>query len=138
MMVKHNFKFEIITPLNSFFSDDVDSIIVDTPTGKLGIQALYEPTVISILDGEINIRKNEQWQTILMNRGFMEVTNDRVIAFVDNAAWPDKVKDQNIQNENDKIDEIKQRKISKLEHVKMQSFITKTINNIKIDKNIRK
>jgi len=133
----NNFYFEIVTPLSSFLKTDVESIIIDTPTGKMGIQAFHEPTVIGVSDGEIKIKRNGEWKSILVSGGFMEVTNEEAIVFVDTALWPDEVT-QNEENLKEELqNEKRQREISKEEHIKMQSFITKAINNIKVEKTIK-
>ena len=136
-MLVNNFYFEIVTPLSSFLKTDVESIIIDTPTGKMGIQAFHEPTVIGVSDGEIKIKRNGEWKSILVSGGFMEVTNEEAIVFVDTALWPDEVT-QNEENLKEELqNEKRQREISKEEHIKMQSFITKAINNIKVEKTIK-
>ena len=136
-MTPNNFYFEIVTPLSSFLKTDVESIIIDTPTGKMGIQAFHEPTVIGVSDGEIKIKRNGEWKSILVSGGFMEVTNEEAIVFVDTALWPDEVTQNEEKLKEELQNEKKQREISKEEHVKMQSFITKAINNIKVEKTIK-
>lgn len=136
-MQTSNFSFEIVTPLSSFLKIDVESIIVNTPTGKLGIQAFHESTVIGISEGEINIKTNGEWKSILVTGGFMEVTNENAIVFVDSALWPDEATENKEKIKEDQLSERKQREVSKEEHVKMQSFITKAINNIKVEKTIK-
>jgi F-type H+-transporting ATPase subunit epsilon len=133
-MEQNNFSFEIITPLNSFLNTETDSVIINTPTGKMGIQAFHEPSVISISKGEIKLKVKNKWISIIVSSGFMEVTNEKVIIFVDTAVWPDKMTEHQQQVKEEQLNEKKQRETSKEEHVKMQSFITKAINNIKIDK----
>lgn len=133
-----NFYFEIITPLTSFIETETDSVVINTPTGQMGIQALHEPSVISVSKGEIKIKKDDEWLVIVVSDGFMEVTNERAIVFVDTALWPDKVSEHQARIKEEQIKEKKQREVSKEEHTRMQSFITKAINNIAIDKGLKK
>lgn len=136
-MEKNKFSFEIITPLINFINVETESVIINTPTGKMGILALHEPSVISITEGEIKIKVDNDWISVMVSDGFMEVSDERTVVFVDSALWPDKISEHEAQVKEEQANERKQREVSKAEHVKMQSFITKAINNIKIDKGLK-
>lgn len=133
--MENKFIIEVITPLSKLLSIDTESVILDTPTGKYGIQVLHEPSIIAIAKGNINIKCDQKWINVSVSKGFAEITNKKLLVFVDSASL-----DENLEKQNEKDNEIRssenrQRRISKIEHINMQSFITKAINNIKVEKN---
>lgn len=137
-MKNNEFEFEIITPLNIFFKEKVQSVIVNTPNGKFGIQSLHESVISAIDEGKIEIRIREKWLEFFVAKGFMEVQKNNVLIYTD------EVTDFNNREENkaNKIEQIKyeeeQRKKNKIENTKMESFINRAINNLKNEKGLKK
>ncbi len=85
------FYVEILTPERKFFWGDVETIIVKTPTGEMGILKGHIPTVVVIDIGSIKIKKNGKWFEAVLSEGFMEVKQDQAIILVDTAEWPDEI-----------------------------------------------
>ena len=50
-----SFKLEIITPQRNAFAEDVDSIVVPTVNGHIGVLANHEPLFSALVEGEIKI-----------------------------------------------------------------------------------
>lgn len=128
------FEFEIITPLYKFCTLNIQSVILNIPTGKYGVKKYHEPVILSLNDGKIKILEEQKWIDVYITAGFAEVTKLKTTIFVEKASYND---DLNIQlNQDKKIrdKEAIQRKNSKIEHIKMQNYINKAMNNIKVEK----
>lgn len=86
------FKLEILTPERTFYSDNVEMIIVTTPQGDIGILAGHMPLVAAVAVGRGRIKKeNGEWVEAVLTEGFMEVKPDKVIIIADTAEWPHEI-----------------------------------------------
>ena len=75
-MVK--FHLEIITPQRQALSEEIDSVIVPTTNGLVGILAHHQPLFSALTEGEIKISNGSKEYFLAIGGGFMEVTHDKV------------------------------------------------------------
>ena len=85
------FKLEIITPERTFFSGMVESIILPTPDGLMGILKGHEPIVAAIEIGTVKIQTEGKWRECSTSDAFMEVRPDEVIIFAQAMEWPEEI-----------------------------------------------
>lgn len=85
------FYIEVLTPDRKFFWGDVQSLVLNTPSGEIGILKNHMPIVALVDVGTIKIKKNDNWIEAVLGQGFMEVTQNSVIILVDTAEWPDEI-----------------------------------------------
>ena len=87
------FTLEILTPEKSFFKSEVESIIVNTLTGQMGVLKNHVPMVVAISIGEVRIKtSNGSWVQAVLSEGFMEITDsNEVVILVDTAEWPHEI-----------------------------------------------
>ncbi len=85
------FYIEVLTPDRKFFWGDVQSLVLNTPSGEIGILKNHMPIVALVDVGTIKIKKNNNWIEAVLGQGFMEVTKNSVIILVDTAEWPDEI-----------------------------------------------
>lgn len=76
---------EIVTPEKQIFSGDVDSVIVPSNTGYLGILPGHAPLLAELGIGEINYKTGGQTDYIFCSWGFIEVLPDRVVLLAQTA-----------------------------------------------------
>ena len=89
--MEKEFKFEIVTPNRVFYSDNIDMVIFNTPEGEMGILKNHMPMVVAVDIGIIKIKQGDLIDEAVVSDGFLEITNDKVIMFVDSAEWPDEI-----------------------------------------------
>tara|TARA_B100000315_G_scaffold253559_1_gene292588 strand:+ start:8120 stop:8401 length:282 start_codon:yes stop_codon:yes gene_type:complete len=79
------FKLELIAPDEVVFSKDVVSITAPGSEGSFGILANHAPFMTSLDKGELKIKEPGQkdLQIIDINKGFLEVLNNKVVVLVD-------------------------------------------------------
>jgi F-type H+-transporting ATPase subunit epsilon len=82
------FNLEIMTPDRQFFSGEIESLIVDTPHGELGILYNSLPIVAILRTGIIKILQNDKWLEAANGEGFLEITSSsRVLIMTSFAEW---------------------------------------------------
>lgn len=86
-------KFHLVinTPTRVFFDGYVDSLVVKTFDGEIGILYGHEPIVIPVEVSPITIRTDGDIKKAYIAGGFMNVMGDVVEIFSDDALWPEEI-----------------------------------------------
>jgi F-type H+-transporting ATPase subunit epsilon len=85
MALPEKIHLEIVTPEKQVFSGDVDSVVVPSNTGYLGILPGHAPLLAELGIGEICIKVADQSDYMFCSCGFLEVLPDRVVLLAQNA-----------------------------------------------------
>ena len=91
------FLLEIITPERQAFSEEVDSAMVPTQAGLIGVLPRHEPLFCSLTEGEIKISVSTKEYFLAIGGGFMEVTPKKVLILVSRAAHADELNEAEIK-----------------------------------------
>ena len=76
---------EIVTPESRVYSDTIDSVVVPTVEGEIGILPGHIPLLTQVEDGELRVTKNGQTQWLAVGGGFAQVEGDRVSVLAEHA-----------------------------------------------------
>ncbi|MDD3178899.1 MAG: ATP synthase F1 subunit epsilon [Opitutaceae bacterium] len=73
---------EIVTPEARVYSDTVDSVVIPTGTGEIGVLPGHIPLVTQVDHGELRASKGNQTQFLAVGGGFAQIDGDcvRVLA----------------------------------------------------------
>lgn len=85
------FSLDVLTPERQFFSGSVEALTVTLPDGLLTVLARHRPMVAALEPGELKYLKDGEWQLCASSDGFLEVTPDRVIVFVQTCEEPGEI-----------------------------------------------
>lgn len=85
------FRLEIITPEKRFYDGDCESLIFDTPQGKLGVMSRHRPMVAALANGKIEFKVEGQWKTCFCTEGFAEIRPDETVINVQIVEWPEEM-----------------------------------------------
>jgi F-type H+-transporting ATPase subunit epsilon len=80
-----SFHLDIITPDRKVFSEDIDSVVVPTVNGQVGVLAMHEPLFSALTEGEIKVTMGNKEFFLAIGEGFMEVTKQGVNILVTRA-----------------------------------------------------
>ena len=84
----NKFRLEIITPERTFYQGEVESLVLPTVGGQMGVLKGNIPLVSVLVSGEIKIQKDGKWYYAANSDGFVEVTPDKVVIFCETVFWP--------------------------------------------------
>ncbi len=83
-MADRTFKLNVITPEKVVYSNEVTAITVHGTDGYLGILPQHAPLITTLEQGPLNITEpDEKEVTFSLNRGFMEVRENKVVVLAD-------------------------------------------------------
>jgi len=84
-------KFEIVTPEETVYSENVEMVTLPAVVGQIGIYPLHTPLITQMVPGEIIVRANGRDLFIASGEGLIEVTGDRVAVLTDLAIAADRI-----------------------------------------------
>jgi F-type H+-transporting ATPase subunit epsilon len=116
--LERSFILEISTPDRDFFRGGVESLIIGTPGGEMGIMRNTLPLVTPLDPGVLRIKQNGGWMEAANGEGFVEVTPEKVSVLTQSAEWPYEVDMRKVQAEIDAAQEVL-RKAQSLKEYKM-------------------
>ena len=82
---------EIVTPEARVYSDTIDSVVIPTVEGEVGILPGHIPLLTQVADGELRVTKNGAIVYLAVGGGFAEVEGDRVHVLAEHATTEEKI-----------------------------------------------
>jgi F-type H+-transporting ATPase subunit epsilon len=82
---------EIVTPEARVYSDTIDTVVIPTVDGEVGILPGHIPLLTQIENGELRVTKNGAIQFLAVSGGFAEVEGDRVHVLAEHAITEEKI-----------------------------------------------
>jgi F-type H+-transporting ATPase subunit epsilon len=82
---------EIVTPEARVYSETVDTVVIPTVEGEVGILPGHIPLVAQVGAGELRATKGGATQLLVVGGGFAQVSGDKVSILADSAITEDKI-----------------------------------------------
>ena len=76
---------EIVTPEGRVYSDTVDTVVLPTVQGEIGILPGHLPLLTQIEDGELRVQKGNATESLACGRGFVEIAGDKISVLAEQA-----------------------------------------------------
>ena len=88
---------EIVTPEAKVYSDTVDSVVIPTVEGEIGVLPGHLPLVTQVENGELRAAKGGQTQSLAVGGGFAQIDGDRVRVLAEHAITEEKIDDNAVE-----------------------------------------
>jgi F-type H+-transporting ATPase subunit epsilon len=85
------FNLTIVTPERSFFSDDVDMVIVNAIEGEMAVLKNRLPIITPLKTGKIRIFKDNIEKVAAVVDGYINVGKYSTIVVTNSAEWPEEI-----------------------------------------------
>jgi F-type H+-transporting ATPase subunit epsilon len=82
---------EIVTPEAKVYSDTIDSVVIPTVEGEIGVLPGHIPLLTQIENGELRVTKGNTVQWLVIGGGFAQIDGDRVRVLAENAITEEKI-----------------------------------------------
>jgi F-type H+-transporting ATPase subunit epsilon len=69
---------EIVTPEDRVYTDTVDTVVIPTVEGEIGILPGHIPLLTQVADGELRVSKGVETKNLVIGGGFAQIEGDRV------------------------------------------------------------
>jgi len=82
---------EIVTPEARVYSDTIDTVVIPTVDGEIGILPGHIPLLTQVADGELRVTKGGKDTYVVVGSGFAQVEGDKVSILAERAVNEDKI-----------------------------------------------
>lgn len=82
---------EIVTPEAKVYSDTVDSVVIPTVQGEIGVLPGHIPLLTQIELGELRVLKGSEVHWLAISGGFAQIDGDRVRVLAEHAITEEKI-----------------------------------------------
>jgi F-type H+-transporting ATPase subunit epsilon len=89
---------EIVTPEARVYSDTVDTVVIPTVEGEVGILPGHIPLVTQVGAGELRATKGGVTQLLVVGGGFAQVTGEKVSVLADSAINEEKIDEHAVED----------------------------------------
>jgi F-type H+-transporting ATPase subunit epsilon len=89
---------EIVTPEARVYSETVDTVVIPTVEGEIGILPGHIPLVTLVDAGELRATKGGVTQLLAVGGGFAQVTGEKVSVLADSAIEAQKIDENAVEN----------------------------------------
>lgn len=126
------FTLEIITPQRQAFSEKVDSVVVPTTSGVVGVLAHHEPLFSALSEGEIKVTTGQKEYFLAIGGGFMEVTKDKVTILVSRAVHANELNESEIKKAQEQAKQVIARRVKGEELAAAQAILRRSLLELKV------
>ncbi len=88
---------EIVTPDARVYTDTIDSVVIPTVEGEVGILPGHIPLLTQVEDGELRVTKGTETLLLAVSGGFAEVEGDRVHVLAEHAISEEKIDEKAVE-----------------------------------------
>ena len=88
---------EIVTPEAKVYSDTVDSVVVPTVEGEIGVLPGHIPLLTQVADGELRVTKGNATHWLAVGGGFAQIDGDTVRVLAEHAITEEKIDENAVE-----------------------------------------
>ena len=88
---------EIVTPDARVYSDTIDSVVIPTVEGEVGILPGHIPLLTQVENGELRVLKGNETLLLAVSGGFAEIADDRVHVLAEHAISEEKIDERAVE-----------------------------------------
>lgn len=88
---------EIVTPDARVYTDTIDSVVIPTVEGEVGILPGHIPLLTQVEHGELRVSKGAETLFLAISGGFAEVEGDRVHVLAEQAITEEKIDEKAVE-----------------------------------------
>ena len=89
---------EIVTPEARVYSDTIDSVVIPTVEGEIGILPGHIPLLTQVADGELRVTKGAVTTYLVIGGGFAEIDGDRVSVLAERAISEEQIDEKLVED----------------------------------------
>lgn len=88
---------EIVTPEARVYSDTVDSVVIPTVEGEIGVLPGHLPLLSQVADGELRVTKGNTMEALVIGEGFVEIQGDKVSILAEHAIEENQIDEEAVE-----------------------------------------
>jgi F-type H+-transporting ATPase subunit epsilon len=130
-------RLEIITPVATVFSEDVEMVTLPGVEGEIGILPQHVPLMTQMVPGEMVVRKDGQDRFLAVGEGFVEITGDHVAILTDLAIAAENINEAMAEEARQRAQARLQEKLSAEEVANVNAALARSLAQIRVKRRQR-
>jgi len=114
------FIFNISTPEKEFYHGDVESLVMATTEGEMGVLPGHMPVVVALDIAPIKFKETDEWLEAVISGGFAQIKGERVDILADTAEWPEDIEVSRAMDAMRRAEERLQSHLNEVEYIRSQ------------------
>lgn len=88
---------EIVTPEARVYSDTIETVVIPTVVGEIGILPGHIPLVTQVTEGELRVTKDGKVSVLVVGTGFAQIDADRISVLAERAITFEKIDEHAVE-----------------------------------------
>lgn len=88
---------EIVTPEARVYSDTIDTVVIPTVSGEIGILPGHISLITQVTEGELRVTKDGKTQVLVVGTGFAQIDGDKVSVLAEPAITLEKIDEHAVE-----------------------------------------
>ena len=130
-------RLEIITPVATVFSEDVEMVTLPGVEGEMGILPQHVPLMTQMVPGEMVVRKDGQDRFLAVGEGFVEITGDHVAILTDLAIAAENIDEAKAEEARQRAQARLREKLSAEEVANVNAALARSLAQIRVKRRQR-
>jgi F-type H+-transporting ATPase subunit epsilon len=130
-------RLEIITPVATVFSEDVEMVTLPAVEGEIGILPQHIPLMTQMVPGEMVVRQNGQDRFLAVGEGFVEITGDHVAILTDLAIRAENIDEAMAEEARQRAQARLKEKLSAEEVANVNAALARSLAEIRVKRRQR-
>ena len=130
-------RLEIITPVATVFSEDVEMVTLPAVEGEIGILPQHVPLMTQMVPGEMVVRQNGQDRFLAVGEGLVEITGDHVAILTDLAIAAENIDEAMAEEARQRAQARLREKLSAEEVANVNAALARSLAEIRVKRRQR-
>lgn len=126
------FTLHIDTPEKKFYEGAVESLVITTSAGELGILPGHLSMVVAMASAPAKMLVDGNWLEAAISGGFARIKNDEVVIIADSAEWPEEIEENRALEAKKRAEERLQSKLSEVEYMRSRVALERALTRLTV------
>jgi len=130
---------EIVTPEARVYSDTIDSVVIPTVEGEIGVLPGHIPLLTQVGYGELRVTKGGATQLLAVGGGFAQISADKISILAESAINEEKIDEHAVEAAMKRAEEALKGKdsLDPAEIERLESFVRSSVVQLDIKRRRR-
>lgn len=129
------FPLTVLAAEKVFYRGDCLSLVVPTPQGLYGVQAMHSNVISAVAPGQLKLTQPDGTETVAaVSAGLMKVEDGEVLLLVDTVERPEEIDENRARRAAAEAKEALLQKTSVRDHYMAETKMARAINRLKVKK----
>ena len=122
----------IRTPEKSFYEGPVEEVLLETPTGQIGILPGHMAMAAAVVAGVMSFKVDGKFKYAFLSEGFVDIDQTKVAILADTAEWPEEIDVNRAKRAEQRARERLQGKLSHEDYIRSRAALQRAFARLKV------